>query len=52
MKLQDGQTVVFIGDSITDCGRARPIGQYGGLGEGYVAFVDSLLKVSYPQRRI
>jgi hypothetical protein len=31
--LQDGQTVVFIGDSITDCGRREAQAPYG---SGYV----------------
>lgn len=52
MKILDGEQVVFIGDSITDCGRGQPVGQYGGLGEGYVACVDSLLATCYPERRI
>lgn len=52
MKILDGEQVVFIGDSITDCGRGQPVGQYGSLGEGYVACVDSLLATCYPERRI
>ena len=52
MKIQDGQTILFTGDSITDCGRARPLGVGAGLGEGYVAFADSLLAASYPECRI
>ena len=52
MKIENGQSLLFTGDSITDCGRARPIGAGTGLGNGYVAFVDSLLSVFYPQRRI
>ena len=60
LKLQDGQTVLFIGDSITDCGRARPVGRiggegpgyFGGLGEGYVSLVDSMLAATCPGRTI
>jgi lysophospholipase L1-like esterase len=52
MKIQDGQTLLFIGDSITDAGRAYPVGLRAGLGEGYVAFVDSLLSAILPERRI
>jgi lysophospholipase L1-like esterase len=52
MQLENGQTILFTGDSITDCGRARPVGQGGGLGGGYVALVDSLLGAVYPQRGI
>ncbi|HSJ57220.1 MAG TPA: SGNH/GDSL hydrolase family protein [Anaerolineae bacterium] len=52
MKLADGDRLLFIGDSITDCGRGRPVGQGGRLGDGYVALVDSLLAAWYPERRI
>lgn len=52
MKLQDGQTLLFTGDSITDCGRARPIGAGGGLGAGYVSLVDSLLGAACPERGV
>lgn len=44
---------VAIGDSITDAGRARPIGEGpGGLGTGYVQTMDALLQAWYPARRI
>ncbi len=52
MKLKNRQTVLFTGDSITDCGRAHPVGIRAGLGEGYVALVDSLLATFYPERLI
>lgn len=52
MKLKDKQTILFIGDSITDCGRTRPVGAGDGLGEGYVAFADGLLSTWYPERQI
>jgi len=52
MRLRDGQTFLLTGDSITDCGRTRPLGERGGLGEGYVAFADGLLAAAYPQQRI
>ena len=48
-QIRDGQTVVFIGDSITDCGRretARPFGQ------GYVQNIIDLIAARYPGRRI
>lgn len=44
-RLEKGQKVVFIGDSITDCGRrdvAPP------LGNGYVKFVADLIAIRYP----
>jgi lysophospholipase L1-like esterase len=52
MKLTDGQTIVFTGDSITDCGRVRPLGYRAGLGSGYVALVDAWLAASVPGTRI
>nr|VFJ51240.1 MAG: Lysophospholipase L1 [Candidatus Kentron sp. FW] len=52
MKLKNRQSILFTGDSITDCERTYPVGTGTGLGEGYVAFVDSLLATSYPERHI
>jgi lysophospholipase L1-like esterase len=47
--------LVMIGDSITDVGRARPIGEGradDALGRGYVMMVDALLGAVYPERMI
>ena len=47
--IQNNQTVVFIGDSITDCGRrdiACP------LGNGYVKIAIDLMTAKYPERNI
>ena len=54
MILQPDSKLLFIGDSITDCERARPVGEIwaGGLGNGYVNFVDALLKARYPAHHI
>jgi lysophospholipase L1-like esterase len=52
MKIDKASTLVMIGDSITDAGRARPVGEGGGLGSGYVYLVDSLLGAVYPERHI
>jgi lysophospholipase L1-like esterase len=51
MKLEKGQKLVMIGDSITDCGRVRPAGEGLGeaLGKGYVALVDAQLAAAYPK---
>ena len=51
MKLEKGQKLLFIGDSITDCERARPVGEglFGANGKGYVALVDALLQSFYPE---
>jgi lysophospholipase L1-like esterase len=46
---QDGQTVLFIGDSITDCGRR---GEAAPFGNGYVQSAIDLITARYPERRI
>jgi len=46
---QDGQKVLFIGDSITDCGRrdvAAP------LGDGYVSLLHDLVVAGWPERSL
>ena len=49
MKFQDGQTIVFIGDSITDCGRREDRAPYG---DGYVSLVRALVSARHPQPRL
>jgi lysophospholipase L1-like esterase len=48
MRIKPGARLMFIGDSVTDCGRTRPVGagSRAALGSGYVAVVDSLLAAS------
>jgi lysophospholipase L1-like esterase len=49
VKIRDGETILFIGDSITDCGRrgvARP------LGDGYVKLFADMLALREPARRV
>ncbi len=43
--------LLFIGDSITDCGRNRPVaeGLFDPLGKGYVAQVAAILGATYPE---
>ncbi len=50
MKLDKNDKLVMIGDSITDMGRAQPVGEglFEALGRGYVAQVDALLGSVYP----
>lgn len=50
MLIQPNSRLVMIGDSITDCGRARPIGEGRGeaLGKGYVSLIDALIGSVYP----
>jgi acyl-CoA thioesterase I len=47
--IQDGQTVLFIGDSITDCGRR---GADAPLGSGYVRIASELITSRFPDRKI
>ena len=51
MQLKDGETIVFAGDSVTDCGRKRPVGEglWEGVGNGYVRQIDNILGVAYPE---
>ncbi len=49
-KLKDGETILFIGDSITDCGRRDDRGRP--LGLGYVSMVDNMLTVREPEKTI
>lgn len=46
---QDGQTIVFAGDSITDCGRR---GDNAPLGNGYARLTTELITARYPARKI
>jgi len=52
--IEPASKLVMIGDSITDCQRARPIGEglFGALGQGYVSLVNGLLQANYPQAAI
>ena len=52
MKMRAGGTLLFIGDSITDCGRARPVGEGNGLGNGYVNLVNALLAANCPTLKL
>ena len=49
LKLIDGQKMLFIGDSITDCGRR---GAEAPLGVGYVRLFTELATAACPDRRI
>ena len=54
MKIPPHSKLVFIGDSITDCGRARPIAQGldGQLGTGYVSLIQALVNAAAPQHQL
>lgn len=47
--VQDGQTFLFQGDSITDCGRRDGAAPYGG---GYAALFREMTLALYPERDI
>jgi len=51
MKLEYKNKLVMIGDSITDNGRAHPVGEglFEALGKGYVSLVDGLVGAVYPE---
>ncbi len=46
---QSGDKVLFIGDSITDCGRR---GDHAPFGHGYVRKITDLITAKYPEREI
>lgn len=54
MKIKQGSRIVFTGDSITDCGRARPYGDNvrDTLGNGYVALLDAMIAAIQPDLRL
>ncbi|MCT2536686.1 SGNH/GDSL hydrolase family protein [Aquibacillus koreensis] len=51
MKINKDKKLLFIGDSITDCDRAKPEGEgmFGAYGNGYVSFVNAFLTSTYPE---
>lgn len=53
MRIETGSRLLFTGDSITDVGRARPIGEPPfGLGEGYPKLVSGMMTAYLPEKRI
>jgi lysophospholipase L1-like esterase len=54
MVIQPNSKLLMIGDSITDCERARPVGEglFDALGKGYVSLVDGVLAARYSAHRI
>lgn len=54
MRIAPRSKLVMIGDSITDCGRAQPIGEglFDALGKGYVSLVAGLLGAAHPEAAI
>ena len=54
MRIQKGSKLLFMGDSITDAGRARPVGEglFDPMGKGYVNVVTGLLGACSPELNI
>jgi lysophospholipase L1-like esterase len=54
MTIAPGSRLVMIGDSVTDCNRARPVGEGSAdaLGDGYVAEINALLMAAHPGQGI
>jgi lysophospholipase L1-like esterase len=51
MLIQKNAKLVFMGDSITDMGRAQPVGEglFDPFGRGYVAQTEAFLNARYPE---
>lgn len=49
INVKDGETIVFIGDSITDCGRRA---EHKPLGAGYVKLFADLVMIREPRKKI
>ncbi|MBU7004098.1 MAG: GDSL family lipase, partial [Theionarchaea archaeon] len=47
--IKDGETILLIGDSITDCGRRA---QEAPLGNGYVRIFSENVTATYPELNI
>jgi lysophospholipase L1-like esterase len=54
MKIHSNSTLLMTGDSVTGCGRARPVAEAvgGDLGNGYVGLIHAELSATCPQQHI
>jgi lysophospholipase L1-like esterase len=54
MIFEKNDKLVMIGDSITDCGRNKPVGEglFDPYGNGYVNMIKAFLDASYPDKPI
>jgi len=54
MKLAPHSKLLLIGDSITDCERARPVGEglFGAVGKSYVQLLEGFLHAIHPAHAI
>ena len=48
---ENGDRIVFAGDSVTDMGSAQPVGEglFDNVGRSYVRVIENMLAVSYPE---
>ncbi|MEG0664722.1 MAG: GDSL-type esterase/lipase family protein, partial [Clostridia bacterium] len=51
LKFKNGDKILFTGDSVTDAGRGRPVGEglWEGVGTGFVRNIDTFLNFCYPE---
>ena len=54
MIFENGDRIVFAGDSVTDMGRAQPVGEglFDNVGRSYVRVIENMLVAWYPERNI
>lgn len=54
MLFENGDRIVFAGDSITDMGSVNPVGEglFDNLGNGYVREIENMLTAWYPELNI
>ncbi len=52
MLIQPNSRLLFVGDSITDANRAKPVAEGNECGNGYVSLVNAFLGANYPARAV
>lgn len=54
MIFENGDRIVFAGDSVTDMGSVNPVGEglFENVGQGYVRVIENMLASIYPERMI
>ena len=54
MIFKDKERIVFAGDSVTDVGRVRPLGEglFDSLGQGYVRIFNNFMCAWYPEIKL
>ena len=54
MIFENGDRIVFAGDSVTDMGSINPVGEglFENVGQGYVRVIENMLASIYPERMI